>query len=90
MTIICADEHVDVMMCNIEGYEFKLIPDSVKLAKSPLEAVDGAEALVLATEWKDFKEVDLTAVNLPIVVRSLWPGSTRRSCALRRRLPSPT
>src|SRR5271170_2037044 len=31
--------------------EFKLLPDSVKLAASPLDAVDGAEALILATEW---------------------------------------
>ena len=43
--------------------EFKLIPDSVKLAANPLEAVDGAEALVLATEWKEFGQVPLEEVK---------------------------
>jgi UDPglucose 6-dehydrogenase len=43
--------------------EFKLLPESVKLAASPLEAVEGAEALILATEWKDFANVDLLEVK---------------------------
>jgi UDPglucose 6-dehydrogenase len=43
--------------------EWKLIPDSVKLADSPLEALNGAEALVLATEWKEFANVDLDEVK---------------------------
>ncbi len=43
--------------------EFKLIPESVKLASSALEAADGAEALVLATEWKEFREVPLEEIK---------------------------
>jgi len=43
--------------------EFKLLAEGVKLADSPLEAVDGAEALILATEWKDFGNVDLLEVK---------------------------
>ena len=43
--------------------EWKLIPDSVKLAATPLDALDGAEALVLATEWKEFASVDLEQVK---------------------------
>jgi len=35
----------------------------VKMAASPLEAVDGAEALILATEWKDFAAVPLEEVK---------------------------
>jgi len=42
--------------------EYNLLP-GVKLADSPLEAVDGAEALILATEWKDFASVDLAEVK---------------------------
>ncbi len=38
--------------------EFKLIP-GCRLADSPLEAADGAEALIIATEWKEFANVDL-------------------------------
>ena len=43
--------------------EFKLIPDGVKLASNPLEAVEGVEALVLATEWKEFGQVNLEEVK---------------------------
>ncbi len=42
--------------------EYNLIP-GVKLADSPLEAVEGAEALILATEWKEFASVDLQEVK---------------------------
>ncbi len=67
-----------------KALEFKLIPESVKLAKSPLEAVEGAEALVLATEWREFKEVDLTAVkarmHTPLVFdgRNLFDPATMK------------
>jgi UDPglucose 6-dehydrogenase len=43
--------------------EFKLIPEKVKLTDTPLDAVDGAEALILATEWKEFLNVDLLEVK---------------------------
>ncbi len=43
--------------------EWNLLPDSVKLATTPLEAVREAEALVLATEWKEFADEDLEAVR---------------------------
>jgi UDPglucose 6-dehydrogenase len=43
--------------------EFKLIPETVKLTETPLDAVDGAEALILATEWNEFLNVDLLEVK---------------------------
>lgn len=43
--------------------EFGLIPEAVKLAPTALEAAEGAEALILATEWREFKEVDLAALK---------------------------
>ncbi len=43
--------------------EWKLIPESVKLAATPLEAVEGAEALVLGTEWEDFANQNLAEVR---------------------------
>lgn len=46
-----------------KAVEHKLIPASVKLVSSPLEAVDGAEALLLATEWKEFARQDFAAVK---------------------------
>ncbi len=54
--------------------EFELIPASVKLASSALEAADGAEALVLATEWKEFKEVDLAELKAKMHTPLIFDG----------------
>jgi len=42
--------------------EFKLCPDAV-LVSSPLEAVRDAEALIIATEWREFENVDFSEVR---------------------------
>ncbi|MEI6349631.1 MAG: UDP-glucose/GDP-mannose dehydrogenase family protein [Verrucomicrobiota bacterium] len=42
--------------------EYNLCP-GVKLVDSPLEAVEDAEALILATEWTEFASVDLQEVK---------------------------
>jgi UDPglucose 6-dehydrogenase len=42
--------------------EYNLVPGA-KLVNSPLEAVEGAEALILATEWNEFASVDLAEVK---------------------------
>ena len=54
--------------------EFKLLPESVKLAASPLEALDGAEALILATEWKEFANVDLLEVKKRMHTPMIFDG----------------
>jgi UDPglucose 6-dehydrogenase len=54
--------------------EFKLLPESVKLAASPLEAVEGAEALILATEWKEFANVDLLDVKKRMHTPMIFDG----------------
>jgi UDPglucose 6-dehydrogenase len=54
--------------------EFKLIPDSVKLASSALDAVEGVEALILATEWKEFANVDLLKVKEKMATPMLFDG----------------
>jgi UDPglucose 6-dehydrogenase len=46
-----------------KALEYKLISPAVKLVSSPLEAVEGAEALLLATEWKEFARQDFAAVK---------------------------
>ena len=45
-----------------KALEFNLI-NGAKVAKSPLAAAEGAEALVIATEWNDFTTVDLDALK---------------------------
>jgi UDPglucose 6-dehydrogenase len=61
----------------------KAIAD-VKLASSPLEAVNDAEALIIATDWNEFANVDLTVLKqkmrTPIVFdgRNLLDPETMR------------
>ncbi|MDQ6861481.1 MAG: UDP-glucose/GDP-mannose dehydrogenase family protein [Verrucomicrobiota bacterium] len=43
-------------------------------ANSPLEAVEGAEALVVATEWSDFANVDLAAVKEKMATPMIFDG----------------
>jgi UDPglucose 6-dehydrogenase len=68
---------------NQKVQELNLCP-GVHLAKSALEAVQDAEALVLATEWPQFSEVDLIEVyqrmRMPIVFdgRNLFDPVTMR------------
>ena len=63
--------------------ELNLCP-GVRLADSALAAVEDAEALVLATEWPDFGNIDLTEVyrrmHTPIVFdgRNLFDPTTMR------------
>jgi UDPglucose 6-dehydrogenase len=54
--------------------EFKLIPDSLKLVNSPLEAVADAEALVLATEWKEFANQDFEEVKRRMHTPMIFDG----------------
>jgi UDPglucose 6-dehydrogenase len=63
--------------------ELKLCP-GIRLASSALEAVRDAEALILATEWADFSNVDLAEVrrwmHTPIVFdgRNLFDPATMK------------
>jgi UDPglucose 6-dehydrogenase len=58
-----------------KALEWKLIdPAKVRLAPSPLEAVDGAEVLILATEWKEFLNQDFAAVKERMHTPLLFDG----------------
>ena len=54
--------------------EGKLIPPGVRLAKSPLDAVTDAEALVLATEWKEFSNQNLAEVKAKMHTALVFDG----------------
>jgi UDPglucose 6-dehydrogenase len=45
-----------------------------EFAKSALETVDGAEALVIATEWAEFANVDLTIVKTRMTTPIIFDG----------------
>jgi UDPglucose 6-dehydrogenase len=53
--------------------ELKAVADA-KFATSALEAADGAEALVIATEWDEFANVDLTAVKKRMTTPIVFDG----------------
>ena len=68
--------------------EVKAIAE-IKFASSALEAVEGAEALVIATEWSDFANIDLAIVKAkmttPIIFdgRNLFDPETMRQLGFR-------
>jgi UDPglucose 6-dehydrogenase len=53
--------------------ELKAVADA-KFAASALEAVDGAEALIIATEWPEFANVDLAAVKKRMTTPIVFDG----------------
>jgi UDPglucose 6-dehydrogenase len=58
-----------------KAVEWKLIdPTRVKLAASPLEAAQGAEALILATEWKEFVNQDFAALKKAMHTPFIFDG----------------
>ena len=63
----------------------KLLPDSVVFCDSPYEAAEGADALVLVTEWNEFKFLNLerlrSVLRRPVIFdgRNVWePERMRR------------
>ncbi len=50
------------------------IGQKIKLAESPLEAVRGAEALIIATEWPEFAGVDFTEVKKAMLAPLIFDG----------------
>jgi UDPglucose 6-dehydrogenase len=70
-----------------EGEAKRLLP-GVELASGALEAVTGADAVVLVTEWKQFTELDWTEVaagmrgTLVVDGRNALDGDALRAAGL--------
>jgi UDPglucose 6-dehydrogenase len=56
-----------------KAHELKAVADA-KFSTSALEAVDGAEALVIATEWDEFANVDFAAVKKRMTTPIVFDG----------------
>ncbi len=54
--------------------EFKLIDSKVNLVDSPAAAVIGAEALIIATEWKEFAEQNFLEIKSAMHTPLLFDG----------------
>jgi UDPglucose 6-dehydrogenase len=50
------------------------IGDRVRYAATPLEACEGADALLIATEWNQYREADLEAVGKRLKRRRIFDG----------------
>ena len=56
--------------------------DKIEYAANPMEALQGADALVLVTEWNEFRRPDFDAVKAalkqPVIFdgRNVWPRKT--------------
>lgn len=48
---------------DVVAYDPEAKSDMVSMVSSPIDAADGADVLVVATEWPEFKEVDLEEVR---------------------------
>ncbi|MBP7948938.1 MAG: UDP-glucose/GDP-mannose dehydrogenase family protein [Verrucomicrobiales bacterium] len=70
-------------MENAQGLE---IGGKVAFAASPLECVNGAEALVVATEWPEFAAVDFTEVRKRMVAPLVFDGRNLLDPATMRKL----
>jgi UDPglucose 6-dehydrogenase len=53
--------------------EFQLV-EGARFTNSPLEAAEGAEALIIATEWKSFAAVDLTELKKVMHTALIFDG----------------
>lgn len=50
------------------------VTSRIKLAETALDAVEGAEALIIATEWPEFAAVDLNVVKEKMVTPLIFDG----------------
>lgn len=79
----------------IKGYDPQAMENAaqtlkrVKLCENPYQVAEGADALVLATEWNEFKQIDFDRIyqsmRNPIIMdgRNLWDGEKLRSMGFR-------
>jgi len=75
----------------IKGYDPQAMENAaealtrVKLCENPYQVAEDADALVLATEWNEFKQIDFDRIyqsmKKPIIMdgRNLWDGEKLRS-----------
>ncbi len=69
-----------------KALEQSLLPTGVRLASSPLEAARDAEALVIATEWKEFAGQDFSAVRSVMHSPLVFDGRNQLNPRLMRQL----
>jgi UDPglucose 6-dehydrogenase len=70
-----------------KAVEWKLVdPSKVKIVSTPVEAADGAEALILATEWSEFTNQDFAEVKKRMHTPLVFDGRNHLDPQLMREL----
>ncbi|RYD63246.1 MAG: UDP-glucose/GDP-mannose dehydrogenase family protein, partial [Verrucomicrobiaceae bacterium] len=70
-----------------KAVEWKLVdPEKVKLVSTPIEATDGAEALILATEWNEFTNQNFEEVKKRMHTPLIFDGRNHLDPQLMREL----
>jgi UDPglucose 6-dehydrogenase len=70
-----------------KALEWKLVDgDKVRIVSTPIDAVDGAEALILATEWKEFTNQDFEEVKRRMHTPLVFDGRNHLDQQLMREL----
>ncbi len=61
--------------------ELKTLPDRLYFVSSKEEALEGSDALILVTEWDEFKNVDFDKLRGKVVIdgRNLWEPSVMKA-----------
>lgn len=70
----------DVVACDPEAVEtFKMHIDDLEIAEGPYDCTEGADAVILVTEWNNYRELDLermkSSMKAPVFVdcRNVYP-----------------
>jgi UDPglucose 6-dehydrogenase len=66
--------------------ELHLLPSSVTLSQTPIDAAKDAEALVIATEWKEFAGQDFAAIRSVMHTPLVFDGRNHLNPRLMRQL----
>lgn len=45
----------------------KILGDKVEYCKSPIECLKDSDACIIATDWEEFKDIDYSKFNIPII-----------------------
>jgi UDPglucose 6-dehydrogenase len=74
-------DHLTSLGAEIVVHDFEAMPnvkarigDLVTYAEDPLSACEGADALVIATEWPSYKAADLAAVSRKLKAKVMFDG----------------
>ncbi len=52
----------------------RVIPEPIDYAEGPMQALAGADALVIATEWKEFRSPDFEGVAKHLKTKRIFDG----------------